>query len=105
MRNIVNDSTVWAKVRRLGLLVSLVFAMATTALGQELQNTNHQQQTDSVRVFLLIDTTKNHALPYFKWFVDSDTTVLSNHVACDKAIADTSFITKKEIVLYIVLII
>lgn len=100
MRNIVNDSTVWAKVRRLGLFVSFVFAIATTAIGKK-QPT--QQQTDYVQPPLLIcelDTTKDHELPYYKWFVDSDTFVLSNHVACDKAIADNSFITKKEIVLY-----
>lgn len=100
MRNIVDDSTVWAKVRRLGLLVSLVFAMGTTAIGQEQAETPPQPQTDSVRYLMLVDTTKDHEFPYFKWFVDSDTSVPSNHVACDKAIADTSFITKKEIVLY-----
>lgn len=73
MRNIVNDSTVWAKVQRLGLLVSLVFAMATTAIGQEQTN------------FL---TPQPYEIK--KWFEKSDTSV----------IADTSFITKKEIVLY-----
>lgn len=105
MRNIVGDSTVWAKVRRLGILVSLVFAMATTAVGQEQPKTNYQQQTECVQPPLLIcepDTTKDQEFAYFfnKWFVDSDTSVPSNYVACDKAIADTSFITKKEIVLY-----
>lgn len=86
MRNIVDGSTVWAKVRRLGLLVFLL-AMATTAIGQEPQ----------------LDTTKDYKYPDYykpyygyKCFIDCDTTVQSNHVA----IADTSFITKKEIVLY-----
>lgn len=101
MRNIVDDSTLWAKVRRLGLLTALVFAIATAAIGQEQPGTNLQQQTDYVQLPLL-DTTKNHELPcyYNMWFVDSDTSVLSNHVACDKTNADTPFITKKEIVLY-----
>ena len=100
MRNIVN-STMWATVRRLGLIVSSLFAMATAAIGQEQPGTNLQQQTDYVQPPLL-DTTKNHELPcyYNMWFVDSDTSVLSNHVACDKTNADTPFITKKEIVLY-----
>lgn len=89
MRNIVNDSTVWAKVRRLGLLVSLVFTMGTTALGQTNRTTNHPPPKDSVR-HLLIDTTKYHELLYYKWPEKSDTSV----------IADTPFITKKEIVLY-----
>lgn len=100
MRNIVN-STMWATVRRLGLIVSSLFAMATAAIGQEQPGTNLQQQTDYVQPPLL-DTTKNHELPcyYNMWFVDSDTSVLSNHVACDKTNADIPFITKKEIVLY-----
>lgn len=100
MRNIVN-STMWATVRRLGLIVSSLFAMATAAIGQEQPGTNLQQQTDYVQPPLL-DTTKDHELPcyYNMWFVDSDTSVLSNHVACDKTNADTPFITKKEIVLY-----
>lgn len=100
MRNIVDDSTVWAKVRRLLLFASLVFAIATTAIAQTLPITNYQLPTIYIPQPWPInepDTMKDYGPPID---ADSDTSVLSNHVACDKAIADTSFITKKEMVLY-----
>ena len=101
MRNLLDDSTMWVKVRRQLLLTSLVYAIASTALGQQLPTEDYQSYYK--QFFLpkneldrLRDSMQNTSDTILS--EDSDTSALSMHVSGDKAEEKHSIIIQKEII-------